>query len=601
MCEIYLRDDLVTQQPGPRKTTPEIWNILQEIRSESPTDIKQVALGFILKFQRDQDVNFIMQDNSYNLLRQKNLTPKLSNYTRFYREILISDIPDSIYEEEEYQIKQDLEQQNHISILHLIKYTSTHSSRKFLKAIFYTKIAKENILHKGIIYLHSVRLHVSNSCLPPPVRSSNRPNIRPAATPTSHQRGPLLPSGSAWANNYGNQQGPLLPSGSAWTNNNGNRPHRQQHTPNPINSVTQNNQATHNPDQLNFQENFNMHYRLKAIDIMCSRLSKDDPNTYIGLFNKFLILNGYPVVKVPMDAYIKNPSNSTSNGTDTHQTLSSQTPQPFAQNPPPAPGSTPASSAPQLPPQIPSPAPGSNPNSSTPQHPLQSPSTIPASNPATPTTQAPVHPLSPAPDSTSNTPITQSADQSTPSPATFSTPATQSTDLTSSLVTVFNPVTSASQHAPQPIDNSHITQMHVTPFSDNAAAIINFTNSRINSIQITPTLASSLVYNCISHALSSSKTSSRSKHAPPTCLTSLMQASNNYQNSLNISNYSQLEFINGLFSMATTSRDKKVTYKIPKTYKRNSEKYLKNSASTTRNLRSSNQAKRHLNYCKDEL
>lgn len=43
-----------------------------------------------------------------------------------------------------------------------------------------------------------------------------------------------------------------------------------------------------------------------------------------------------------------------------------------------------------------------------------------------------------------------------------------------------------------------------------------------------------------------------------------------------------MDFINGSFAMATTSKDKKLTYKIPKRHKRISPKYLKNSASTTR-------------------
>lgn len=200
MSEIYLRDDLFTQRHGPRKSTPDIWNILQEIRSEPPTDIRQLKLGFILKFQRDQDVNFIMQEDTDNLLQQNNITPDLSKNTRFYREILILDIPDSIYDEEEFQIKQDLEHQNNINIFHLIKYESRFSSRKFLKAIFYTRAAKENILYKGIIYLHRVRLHVSNSCEAPPDRSSTQPNIgsnptnrniRP--TPSPHQHIPKSP------------------------------------------------------------------------------------------------------------------------------------------------------------------------------------------------------------------------------------------------------------------------------------------------------------------------------------------------------------------------------------------------------------------------
>ena len=98
-------------------TTNDMRNILFDNRIEPPIYIQQKPRGFLVNFRNEGVVNHIMKYN-YETLYDRNLTPSLSNATRFYREILISDIPNTIYDEEtENAMIEELETQNNITIL----------------------------------------------------------------------------------------------------------------------------------------------------------------------------------------------------------------------------------------------------------------------------------------------------------------------------------------------------------------------------------------------------------------------------------------------------------------------------------------------------
>ena len=117
MTELYLRDDIFANGSGPRMTTNDMRQVLFDCRIETPLFIKQKPKGFIVKFRNENVVNHIMKYPSYDNLRDRNLTPDLSKDTRFYREVLISDIPNTIYDEEtDNDIWDELESQNNIKI-----------------------------------------------------------------------------------------------------------------------------------------------------------------------------------------------------------------------------------------------------------------------------------------------------------------------------------------------------------------------------------------------------------------------------------------------------------------------------------------------------
>ena len=118
MTELYLRDDIFADGLGPRMTTNDMRQVLFDCRIEAPVYIKQKPKGFIVNFRNEDVLNHIMKYPSYEKLKDKNLTPDLSKDTLFYREVLISDIPNSIFDEEsDNDMIDELESQNDIKIM----------------------------------------------------------------------------------------------------------------------------------------------------------------------------------------------------------------------------------------------------------------------------------------------------------------------------------------------------------------------------------------------------------------------------------------------------------------------------------------------------
>ena len=346
MTEIYLRDDRYAQGSAPKLSKENIENILREVNSKPPLDIFPVSRGFIVKFESDEDVNYLMDDKIFQKLRHKYITADLSKDTRFYREVLITDVPLTIYEENKWDICDELEYHNNITILYITPFRSHRSGKYFIKIILDTRSSKENIINKGILYLFNARLKAINSCPPPPERST---------FPTSQS--PPNDINNAWAQgsrqehtSTSTSQGPPNSIRNAWTEGS-----RQEHTSTSTSSEPQNEQATTEPNPLKMNETFN----LKAFDIISSRLSDglENPDTYIFYFNEMLKHNGYPEVNIPRDILIKKPSipnlqPSVSNNdlaTQTVQTpiLSDSSQQPISQSGIPTPAVTPSPNLPE--------------------------------------------------------------------------------------------------------------------------------------------------------------------------------------------------------------------------------------------------------------
>ena len=358
MTEIYLRDDKFAEGLAPQLTKVNIENILRDVNSKQPIDIFPVSRGFIVKCESDQDVNYLMDNEIYHKLSHKNVTADLSKDTRFHREVLITDIPLTIYDEDKWDIADELEYQNNITILCITPFISQRSGKYFIKIILDTRSSKENIINKGIVYCFNARLKAINSCPPPP----ERPTF-----PTS--QGPPNSANNAWPQGSRQQhtsapkrQGPTNNTNNAWSQ--GSRQQhtsassegsQQQHTPTSTSSEPQNEQAITEPNPLDINETFN----LKAFDIISTRLSDglENPDTYIFYFNEMLKHNGYPEVNIPRDILIKKPSipnlqPSASNNdlaTLTVQTpiLSDSSQQPISQSGIPTPAVTPSPNLPE--------------------------------------------------------------------------------------------------------------------------------------------------------------------------------------------------------------------------------------------------------------
>ena len=152
MSELYVRDDLFAQRGAVRArlTTEDIKEAFRDVRAAAPYFILRVAKGFILKFYYEKDVNDIMSYPIYDQLQDKNITPALTNDSRFHREIKVYDIPDSIYDESNRNIMNELERQNDIKVSKLTAYRPEYSSRNFFKVILANRADKELLIRRGI-------------------------------------------------------------------------------------------------------------------------------------------------------------------------------------------------------------------------------------------------------------------------------------------------------------------------------------------------------------------------------------------------------------------------------------------------------------------
>ena len=146
MTELYLRDDVFANGTGPRMSANDMRQILFDCRIEAPLYIKQKPKGFIVKFRNEDVVNQIMMDPNYINLIDRNLTPDLSKDSRFYREVLISDIPNTIYDEEsDNDMWDELEYQNNIKIRQFVAYKPRHTTCNFIKIVLDTRAEKDNL------------------------------------------------------------------------------------------------------------------------------------------------------------------------------------------------------------------------------------------------------------------------------------------------------------------------------------------------------------------------------------------------------------------------------------------------------------------------
>ena len=124
MAEIYIRDDLYARDSTISRVSSEgIKRVLYDVRSAIPVEVKQVARGYIVKYRSDAQVNYIMQNSIYSQLQARNLTPDLTNDARYHRELLVPDVPESLYELQKEVLLSELEHQNSIKILQITPFS----------------------------------------------------------------------------------------------------------------------------------------------------------------------------------------------------------------------------------------------------------------------------------------------------------------------------------------------------------------------------------------------------------------------------------------------------------------------------------------------
>ena len=548
MTEIYLRDDRYAQGSAPKLSKENIENILREVNSKPPLDIFPVSRGFIVKFESDEDVNYLMDDKIFQKLRHKyDLSADLSKDTRFYREVLITDVPLTIYEENKWDICDELEYHNNITILYITPFRSHRSGKYFIKIILDTRSSKENIINKGILYLFNARLKAINSCPPPPERST---------FPTSQS--PPNDINNAWAQgsrqehtSTSTSQGPSNSIRNAWTEGS-----RQEHTSTSTSSEPQNEQATTEPNPLKINETFN----LKAFDIISSRLSDglENPDTYIFYFNEMLKHNGYPEVNIPRDILIKKPSIPISQPPASNNDLPSQQPNSIHSTPASAvtPNPSDSSQRPISQKSIPTPA-----VTPTPSLPIHTPST-PA---VTPSPSLPIHIPSPEPQ------IATLANLATKTLNRLNMPQSLVKDLMKVTgktylmhpLNIFSHTSQPNANSPSKMHDSLIPHLIIkSPLSTTSPAIVNPSNSLYEAF---PSLTS------------------------PILITSTPS-----QNLINSSIISPIELIRRLFNVTASYNSEKQSHITPKMPKRHTlpSKLSRKNVNTSYKLRT----QRRLNH-----
>ena len=104
MIEIYLRDDRFAEGSAPKLSKVKIENISHDVNSKPPLDIFPVSRGFVVKLESNQDVNYLMDNEIFHKLRHENVTADRSKDTCFHREVLITDISQTIYDENKWDV-----------------------------------------------------------------------------------------------------------------------------------------------------------------------------------------------------------------------------------------------------------------------------------------------------------------------------------------------------------------------------------------------------------------------------------------------------------------------------------------------------------------
>ena len=192
----------------------------------------------------------------------------------------------------------ELERQNAIKVNKLTAYRSEYSSRNFFKVILANRADKELIVRRGILYLYNARLHVTNSCQPPPDRRA-RPDTAAAAAATAAEPQPPAisePPAIPEAPTLNVTSEPPVPSAQTPTNQGSPTPRvnavsnpdaQQQHTSTSSNGASLNGQVT----QVSSHLQPNTDIQIRVFDTISARLSQGlrNPEFYVYLFNKCLV------------------------------------------------------------------------------------------------------------------------------------------------------------------------------------------------------------------------------------------------------------------------------------------------------------------------
>ena len=116
----------------PRLSERVIQEKISAIAPQNPIQFTTTNKGITVKFNAEEDCNFIFAPGSIRTLQTNQLYATLSSHMQNDRNIYITDPPNAIYARPEYELQNELQRNHRTDIIGLKKFISNKTQRKYI-------------------------------------------------------------------------------------------------------------------------------------------------------------------------------------------------------------------------------------------------------------------------------------------------------------------------------------------------------------------------------------------------------------------------------------------------------------------------------------
>ena len=288
MSGIYLQD--LGQQ---KRSSVELETFLNEIIPNNPAinPIIPTGKGFRLNFPNESDANIFFNIEVYRKLCQAQFDLQFSHLTAATREVIIPNVSYDIYLKTEDTLLGLLNEENsEFNIIHLIKFTSSKTSNRFLRIFLDNKDSQQHLISANRIKLCQVIFRAE--------AVKNRPysyNSHQSMNQHYQHQGVRSQRVTTWPDRYHPNQ---LPASSIWagprhTNSSG---HSARH-PRLPHSHPHQDIRTHSANDIDY--NMFTLSSTRITDALYYGLQS--PELWIRIYNRILLFNGHSPILIPAD------------------------------------------------------------------------------------------------------------------------------------------------------------------------------------------------------------------------------------------------------------------------------------------------------------
>ena len=216
-----MADLFVYDHNDPKLTETEIYANIISVAPKFPDNHFHTGKGYIFKFFKDTDVNFIFTSYATSFFTSKKLSVSLSVETQKQRNIYIPDPPMSLLNYYEQQFISDIRARYAINILSFKKFKSNKTNRNYFVFTPYDNTVTKRLTDIGSIILFNQELPIqaklgaqpnrgtTGSPLPQPVHQARTHSLgQQKVNNNPHQNGPALSAHSEWGNNQRSRLAP---------------------------------------------------------------------------------------------------------------------------------------------------------------------------------------------------------------------------------------------------------------------------------------------------------------------------------------------------------------------------------------------------------